>query len=817
MKKRKMILPLLLLVLIFSVFPANQTWAGNNLVYKTGYFDIVMKLNGKSTKYRVTATASSADTNKSHPVTWSMKLVSGDDLGYKIKGKTNSLYDGATGYYVFEAVFEGGVPGYKLKWNENETKFFDNGLYSEVEESSDFSIRVDTNDLGCTNFETGEFHHTELVYDFIPKSYKQTLQVRYENADGTWGNYKTVINQKSYKTGATITWNSSGKEYDTTIYKKQTVSYKCPGKTYTKKVSIYRNTFPVSVTAGTGIASVSGGKSYRYGESCTISAKVKTGYHWSNWTGSATTTKQSYTFTVKAKKSFTANAVINKSTLSVNPNGGTWEGSMRSQTFVQNYNTTKAIPDPSIKNYTAVFDAAGGMIKKQNGQEAAYERIATSKIFSHWNQSGNAGSLSGKVFTFGTVDGGISTLTAAYTGNYVVTPPDNVSYPGYVFQGWYTAPSGGTKISNTVTLVADTTFYAQWVPEAPAVEYLSIIYNGGEGAEGSAVQDNGADGNGYPLEEGSIATLYDNLDRETGEEHFTKEEEVTAFLDEDTGEEVKQKRTGKVAGWMKGEAESGRLYQKGQQEAVTALSDGIPGAVELTAAWDMGPTIEAYDLYYSLKEAQSGYITEEELLRQAAATDEVVYTDAEGNLAKKTVEIKAGTDDTAGTVFKVWDYAPGNFTVFQHSGSITETYLAQDSAGNVTKYRITVHIVDTTPRDTNPSKGKVRFISKKYLWTLDENSIWVKNEEYAQTLRDCLDNERVDQELSDKVSLIPDSMRVIKPGSGHWKKEPEQVWRFSHEDVLRVQEYVKEHGIGNLQEKDGLKNFLEEFKDNRIK
>lgn len=815
MKGKKKLLLVLLLV-VFTVLPTSQAWAGMDLVYKTGYFDIVMNLNGKSTVYRVTATASSMDTNSSHPVTWSMKLTSGPDLGYKIKKATNSLYDGATGYYVFEAVFEGGVPGYKMKWNKEETQFYYNGLYSEIEESSDFSIRVDTNDLGCTNFVDGVFRRTTLVYDFTPNSYKQTVQVRYENADGTWGAYKTVIDKK-YKTGATVSWNTKGDEYNTTIYKKQSVSFQCPGKAYTKKVSIYRNTFPVSVMAGTGIASVSGGKTYRYGESCTISAKVKTGYHWKNWTGSKTTTDQNYTFTVKEKRSFTANAVLNRSTLAVNPNGGTWESSTRQQTFVQNYNTTKNIPDPAVPNYTAVFDAVGGTVMTQSGNAAAYERITTNRRFSHWNQVGNAGSLGGKVFTFGSVNGGLGTLTAAYTGNYAVTPPASVSYPGYIFQGWYTAPDGGTRITSPVTLTADVTYYAQWLPEAPAVEYLSVTYNGGEGATGSAVRDNGADGNGYPLEEGSILTIYDNVDQETGEEHFTKEEEITAFVDEDTGEEVKQTRTGKVAGWMKDEDRSGRLYQKGVQEEVVALSGGIPGTLELTAVWDMGPAIEAYDLYYTLEEAQDGAITEEELLKWASVTDETVYPDPDGNLARKTVEIKAGTDEAAGTVLKVWDYSPEDFIYFDSAGSVSETYFAQDSAGNVTKHKIIVHIVDTTPGDTNPSKGKVRFISKKYLWTLDENSIWVKDPEYAKRLKECLDNERVDQELSDKVFLIPESMRVIKPGSGHWKKEPEQVWRFSHKDVLRVQEYITEHGIGNLKEKDGLKIFLKEFKDNRVK
>lgn len=816
MKKKKRWIPLFLLVFLISMFPAGKTWAGMDLVYKTGHFDIVMKLDGKSTTYRVYATASSMDTNSSHPVSWSMKLISGPDLGYKIKKQTNSLYDGATGYYVFEAVFEGGVPGYKLTWNKEETQFYYNGLYSEIEQSSDFSIRVDTNDLGCTNFIDGTFRWTKLVYDFTLGSYKQTVKVRYEKADGTWGDYQTVIDKK-YKTGATVSWNSKGDKYDTKVYQKKSVSFKCPGKAYTKKVSIYRNTFPVSVTAGTGISSVSGGKTYRYGESCTISAKVKTGYHWKNWTGSKTAASQSYTFTVKEAKSFVANAVLNQSSLAVDPNGGTWEGSMRGQVFTQNYNTTKNIPDPVVLNYTAVFDAAGGTVTTQGGALAAYERITTGRRFSHWNQSGNAGSLSGKVFTFGSVDGGLGTLTAAYTGNYTVTPPDSVSYPGYIFQGWYTAPSGGTKISSPVTLTADVTYYAQWLPETPAVEYLSVAYNGGEGAAGSAVLDNGADGNGYPLEAGSVLTLYDNVDRETGEEHFTKEEEAVAFVDEDTGKEVKQTRTGKVAGWMKGEAESGRLYQKGAQEDTVALSDGIPGTLELTAVWDMGPVIEAYDLYYTLEEVQGGAITEEELLKWASVTDEVVYPDADGNLARKTVGIKAGTDETAGTVLKVWDYSPEDFTYFDSAGSVSETYFAQDSAGNVTKHKIIVHIVDTTPRDTDPGKGKVRFISKEYLWTLDENSIWVKNPEYAKRLKECLDNERVDQELSDKVFLIPESMRVIKPGSGHWKKEPEQVWQFSHKDVLRVQKYVTEHGIGNLWEKDGLKNFLKEFKDNRVK
>ena len=73
-------------------------------------------------------------------------------------------------------------------------------------------------------------------------------------------------------------------------------------------------------------------------------------------------------------------------TLTVNPNGGTWNGSSSSQTFTQKYNTTKSIPNPDAREgYT----------------------------FTGWSKSGS-GSLSGTTFTFGA---GNATLTANWTIN----------------------------------------------------------------------------------------------------------------------------------------------------------------------------------------------------------------------------------------------------------------------------------------------------------------------------------------------------------------------------------------------------------------
>ncbi len=46
-----------------------------------------------------------------------------------------------------------------------------------------------------------------------------------------------------------------------------------------------RHLYNVTLNAGTGIEKMTGGGSYRYGQSVTIDAAVKEGYHWLNWEG----------------------------------------------------------------------------------------------------------------------------------------------------------------------------------------------------------------------------------------------------------------------------------------------------------------------------------------------------------------------------------------------------------------------------------------------------------------------------------------------------------------------------------------------------
>ena len=136
--------------------------------------------------------------------------------------------------------------------------------------------------------------------------------------------------------------------------------------------------------------------------------------------------------------------------------------------------------------------------------------------------------------------------------------------------------------------------------------------------------------------------------------------------------------------------------------------------IPLYAIWDAVPRISAEDRYFSLEDANNGKITPEELFKNASA-----YDSEDGNLA-------------VGTNFYMENYTSDFYTKMNHNGSITETFVAVDSAGNKTKKMITVHIADTAAKDSVLSEDNqyVRAISLKYLDAsvddcgLMENSYW---------------------------------------------------------------------------------------------
>lgn len=180
-----------------------------------------------------------------------------------------------------------------------------------------------------------------------------------------------------------------------------------------------------------------------------------------------------------------ANWIINQSTLTINPGGGTWGGSTSNTSIKQNYNTTKTIANPTITNYTATFKGNDGTVNS-GSTSGSTVTLKTDRAFSSWTKSSTftAGTLSGTTFTFGSANGGKGTLTASYSGSYNITLP-SASRTGYTFLGWYTAASGGSKIDNagaSVTLSTNVTYYAQWKINQST---LTVNPNDGEWTDGN--------------------------------------------------------------------------------------------------------------------------------------------------------------------------------------------------------------------------------------------------------------------------------------------------------------------------------------------
>lgn len=142
----------------------------------------------------------------------------------------------------------------------------------------------------------------------------------------------------------------------------QTVVIAADGKTV---VDYYytRNSYTVTINKGTGITSVSGNGTYKYGESVTIKTVVGDGYTWSGWTGTLTSTSSNYNFSMPANNVVnTANATANTYTITYHKNSDSATGTTASSAHT--YGVEKALTTNGYSLTGYVFDGwntvAGG-------------------------------------------------------------------------------------------------------------------------------------------------------------------------------------------------------------------------------------------------------------------------------------------------------------------------------------------------------------------------------------------------------------------------------------------------------------------------
>ena len=540
-----------------------------------------------------------------------------------------------------------------------------------------------------------------------------------------------------------------------------------------------RHLYNVTLNAGTGIEKTIGAGPYRYGQSVTIDANVKEGYHWLNWTGNytggsggdQTVDTKKFTFTMPAGNvTMTANAEANRYTIHFDPNGGAGH----IDDIETTYDTEVTLPD--------VWNADG---------TAAYVKYT----------------LDGQNVTDGVISGAIpKAMMAGYE--------EEEEEEDTEIEDTEIEDAESDDVENNDTEIEDAESEDTEIEDAETQDDKNSVIDD---------EDTGNDGNDADIAD--VSKSADDMD-ESGMEDNSDEAAETEADSDDTdatdetdldGDAMLEKRTEDDAVDMDAlkDADLDKTEEDKKAEAPKkkvyasifmgwALEDGkdtfIPkwkagdivqnlvaedgGEITLYAVWDDCPWIQAQDLYYTLEQAQSGFITEEEILRHATATDR-----EDGSPILPGTN-PAPSDPEVFTSFTIPDYQAGEFTNLQHDFATSENLTVVDHTGNTYVKQIMVYVVDTTPVVEKP-EGKTRFISEKYFKLdhehggLEENSIWMTNPEYHAALQRAFDNLKNDT--------------------------PEDEFLIPHETILEMKQYIQDHGIGNSKEPDALTEFYNRF------
>ena len=213
---------------------------------------------------------------------------------------------------------------------------------------------------------------------------------------------------------------------------------------------------------------------------------------------------------------------------------------------------------------------------------------------------------------------------------------------------------------------------------------------------------------------------------------------------------------------------------------------------EVKVLYNEFPEIVAYDIEYRLEDAQAGVITEEALLKNRIEAGLLSASDTEEGDLSSSLELV--------------DFDPTLFTTMKREGFIPITYRVRDTMGpdgngKETLKRVNVNITAVRPDEY---VKYVRFINKEYYYknaNLDLNSmtkqeialkavngglhptsLWYTKSEYREFITKALDN-----------------------------NTPRESYQYTKEDIQKMREFVKEHGIGNAKEEDALDKFAEIF------
>ena len=539
-----------------------------------------------------------------------------------------------------------------------------------------------------------------------------------------------------------------------------------------------RHLYNVTLNAGTGIEKTTGGGSYRYGQSVTIDAAVKEGYHWLNWKGNykggpggeQTVDAKKFVFTMPAGNvTMTANAEANKYTIHFDPNGGFGHIDDIEATYdedvtlpdVWNADGTAAYVKYTLDGQNVTEDVIAGVIPKammDGYEEEETEDMEDTEDPDNAEDPEGAGNSEDEDSENNGDD--------SDAGNSDADAQDSMDAMD---------ESGNAETADNSDEADD----AEMADSSDEADEAEMADNSDESddTDNPDVTDD-ADQNE------KVAVTKENKDDAEDIDAFNDLEEEDIEENKKAEEPKKKVYASVFMGWSLEDGKDTFIPQWKAGDIVRNLVAEDGGEITLYAVWDDCPWIQAQDLYYTLEQAQSGFITEEEILSHATATDR-----EDGSPILPGTN-PAPSDPEVFTSFTIPDYQAEEFTNLQHDFATSENLTVVDHVGNTYVKQIMVHVTDTTPVKVKP-EGKTRFISEKYFnldhehGGLEENSIWMTDPDYHSALQKAFDNLKNDT--------------------------PEDEFLIPHETILEMKQYVQNYGIGNSKEPGALTEFYNRF------
>jgi len=314
-----------------------------------------------------------------------------------------------------------------------------------------------------------------LVANFTINNYNITA-----NADPTSGG--SVTGGGSYNHGATCTltatantgytfvnWTKNGTQVSTNATYSFTVT---ESAAYVAHFSANSYTINVTATPSNG-GTASGGGSYTYGQSCTVSATAATGYHFVDWkeNGNHVTSQAEYTFTVTSDRNLEARFSLDSFTITASADpmeggGVTGDGSFH-------YGETCTLTATANTGYTFV-NLTKNSTQVSTEPSYSFTVTETADYVAHFTLNSYTVNVTANPSNGGSVSGGGSfnygqscTIQASAT-------------TGYTFINW---TENGTQVSSqasfTFTVEGDRNLVANFSSQSYIITATAEPTNGG--------------------------------------------------------------------------------------------------------------------------------------------------------------------------------------------------------------------------------------------------------------------------------------------------------------------------------------------------